>query len=295
MSVRKHLLTAGAATAAACLLIASAARGSARSAAPTPDKLGKADRALLAQARVNGDANVTLLLAAVDGQTADAVAALEAAGATVQYRNDDLGYLRVEIAVDSAEAVNSIDSVQSADVDQIVPLPSPEPDASQPAQPQVPPGPRDAEGQPVHADRRDGLRSVARGAPDVGRPRDHDRHRRHGRRPAPSGARDDEHGRAEDHRLGRRDGPGHRQRPDVAREHDGRQRQGREVHGRRSHLHGAHDPGHFFWSQFNERDAASPGASTATTSTATATPPARAASSASSATATRSGSTPTRT
>ena len=31
--------------------------------------------------------------------------------------------------------------MQSADVDQIVPLPSPEPDASQPAQPQVPPGP----------------------------------------------------------------------------------------------------------------------------------------------------------
>ena len=93
------------------------------------------------QARANGDATVTLLLAAKDGQNAAAVAALEAAGATVQYRNDDLAYLRVEIAVDSAAAVNSIDAVQSADVDQTVPLPSPEPRREPARQPQVPPGP----------------------------------------------------------------------------------------------------------------------------------------------------------
>ena len=190
MSVRKHVLTAGVATVgcvpARCL---GRKRLEPRSAAAAPGKLGKEDRALLAQARANGEATVTLLLAAKDGQNAAAVAALEAAGATVQYRNDDLSYLRVEIAVDSAEAVNSIDAVQSADVDQIVPLPSPEPGREPAGAAAGPAGTRDAEGQPVHADRRDGLRGVPRGAPDLGRPRDHDRHRRHGHRSAPSGAR----------------------------------------------------------------------------------------------------------
>jgi subtilisin family serine protease len=146
MSVRKHRLAAGLlVVAAACLFVASAASGrsdgSARVADTSPGKLGKQDRALLALARANGDATVTLLLAAKDGQNADAASALQAAGATVQYRDDDVSYLRVEIATDQAEAtVNGIDSIQSADVDEIVPLPSPSPDASQPAQPQPAPG-----------------------------------------------------------------------------------------------------------------------------------------------------------
>ena len=86
MSVRKHRLAAGVATLAlAGLLVASAASGrSDRAAAGEPGKLGKHDRALLAQARANGDATVTLLIAAKAGQQEAAVAGLEAAGATGQ-------------------------------------------------------------------------------------------------------------------------------------------------------------------------------------------------------------------
>jgi hypothetical protein len=145
MSVRKHRLAAGVVTVSlACLLVASAASGrsdrSTRSAATAPGKLGKADRALLAQARVNGDATVTLLLSAKDGQNAAAVAALQAAGASVEYRDDEVSYLRVQMPTEQAEAINSIDSIQSADVDEIVPLPSPSPDASAPVTPQPAPG-----------------------------------------------------------------------------------------------------------------------------------------------------------
>ena len=142
MSVRKHRLAAGVIVVAlACLLVATAASGrSDQAGAPGPGKLGKADRALLAQARVNGDTTVTLLLAAKEGQSAAAAQALQAAGADVQFRDDDVGYLRVELAIDNAEVVDSIDAVQSADVDELIPLPSPEPDASQPGQPQPAPG-----------------------------------------------------------------------------------------------------------------------------------------------------------
>ena len=144
MSVRKHRLATGVVTLAlACLLVATAASGRTDGAAAQgPGKLGKHDRALLAQARANGDATVTLLISAQEGQVEAAAAGLQAAGATVQYRDDDVSYLRVEIATDQAEAaVDSIDAVQAADVDDLVPLPSPSPDANQPAQPQVPPGP----------------------------------------------------------------------------------------------------------------------------------------------------------
>jgi Subtilase family len=146
MSVRKHRLAAGVLVAAlAGLLVVAAASGRSgggvRATDQSPGKLGKQSRALLAQARANGDATVTLLLAARGGQSADAVAALQAAGAAVEYRDDDVGYLRVELATDTAEAtVDSIDSIQAAEVDDVVQLPPPSPDASQPAQPQPAPG-----------------------------------------------------------------------------------------------------------------------------------------------------------
>jgi hypothetical protein len=146
MSVRKHRLAASMVVAAlASLLVVAAASGrssgSSEATDQSPGKLGKQSRALLAQARVNGDSTVTLLLAAKDGQSAAAVAALQAAGGNVAYRDDDIGYLRVDLATDSAEAtVDSIDSIETAEVDDVVQLPPPSPDASQPAQPQPAPG-----------------------------------------------------------------------------------------------------------------------------------------------------------
>jgi subtilisin family serine protease len=84
---------------------------------------------------------VTLLLASNEGQAAAAAGAVEAAGGKIAYRDDELGYIRVDLPIAQAEAVETIDSIQAAEVDELVPLPDPSPDASKPAQPQPPPGP----------------------------------------------------------------------------------------------------------------------------------------------------------
>ncbi len=147
---RSTRLAAGAITVLlACLLVASAASGQT---AAAPTKLGKHDRELIMKARLAGESAVTLLLAAKDGQNAAALSGLEAAGAIVGYRDDDLSYLRVSIPIANVNVVETIDAVQSADVDELVPLPDPSPDASQPAQPQPAPGagtPRDNPYMPI--------------------------------------------------------------------------------------------------------------------------------------------------
>ena len=80
------------------------------------------------------------MLASKEGQNAAAISALQAAGAKVQFQDDDVSYVTRLDPVDNVNAVESIDAIQSADVDEIVPLPDPSPDASQPAQPQPAPG-----------------------------------------------------------------------------------------------------------------------------------------------------------
>lgn len=138
MSVRRARLAAGLfVVLAVCLLVATAASGQ----TPTgPSKLGKHDRELIAKARAAGESTVTLLIAAREGQNAAAIAGLEGAGGKVQYRDDEVSYVRVSLPIDNTQSVESIDAIQSADVDELIPLPDPTPDASQGATPQPPPG-----------------------------------------------------------------------------------------------------------------------------------------------------------
>ncbi len=141
MSLRNVRLAAGLVLLPlACLLVATAASGGVSQSAPG-QKLGKHDRQLILEAKLAGESTVTLLLASQEGQNAAAVAGLQAAGAKVEFQDNDLGYLRVEMPIANVNAVETISAVQSADVDEIVPLPDPTPDASQPAQPQPAPGP----------------------------------------------------------------------------------------------------------------------------------------------------------
>ena len=140
MSLRNVRLAAGLVLLPlACLLVATAASGGVSQSA-SGQKLGKHDRQLILEAKLAGEPTVTLLLASVEGQNAAAISALQAAGAKVEFQDDDLSYLRVSIPTGNATAVESIDAIQSADVDELVPLPDPSPDASQPAQPQPAPG-----------------------------------------------------------------------------------------------------------------------------------------------------------
>ena len=141
MSIRNVRLAAGLVLLPlACLLVATAASGGVSQSAPAGQKLGKHDRQLILEAKLAGESTVTLLLASQEGQNAAAISALQAAGGKVQFQDDELSYVTASIPVDNATAVESIDAIQSADVDELVPLPDPSPNASQPAQPQPAPG-----------------------------------------------------------------------------------------------------------------------------------------------------------
>jgi Subtilase family len=103
--------------------------------------MSKADRALLAQAVVNGDATVTLLVAARAGTEAQVASGITGLGGTIGYREDEVGYLRAEVPTANAAQVASISGVDAVDVDEIIPLDDPRPDGQVPPTPQTPPGP----------------------------------------------------------------------------------------------------------------------------------------------------------
>ena len=111
-------------------------------------KLGQRDEELVQQAEQAGKSRLVVLVAVTKGAINQAAADISRLGGQIQFRDDSLGYLRVSIAVGQVKALAALASVQSVDVDEMLPLPDPrpEPDASQPTQPQPPPGaatPRD--------------------------------------------------------------------------------------------------------------------------------------------------------
>jgi len=91
-------------------------------------KLSPHDRELLAEAKAEGKSEITLLVAAVPGKNPDVTKAVRSLGGKVNYRDDDLGYLRVLIALDKAEAVAALSDVEAVDVNEIIPLPDPRPE-----------------------------------------------------------------------------------------------------------------------------------------------------------------------
>ena len=105
------------------------------------DKLSKHDRALLIEQRADGDTSTTLVVAAKDGLAASVVDGLVALGGTIEYRDDTLGYLRVSLSIENAYAAAKLDGIEAVDVDEVLPLPTPRPDAADPTPAVDPPGP----------------------------------------------------------------------------------------------------------------------------------------------------------
>jgi subtilisin family serine protease len=91
-------------------------------------KLTKEEKALLAQARSEGKSSIIVMVAAKGGAAQDAIRELESLGATVQYRDAALGYIRASIAIDRVEEAARLASVEALDVDETVPLPDPRPE-----------------------------------------------------------------------------------------------------------------------------------------------------------------------
>jgi hypothetical protein len=109
-------------------------------AAPGGGSLSKEDQARVAEAAATGASTVILLVGARSGQTKAAAAGLAGVGAQIHYRDDDLGYLRAIVPTGRAAEVGSLTGVQTVEVDEVLPLPDPQPDGATSPTPQPAPG-----------------------------------------------------------------------------------------------------------------------------------------------------------
>ena len=101
--------------------------------------LSKHDRAALDESRAAGQSSVVVMVAAKLGATNDAVRQLGALGASVQYRDNALGYIRAIISVDKVESAAKLSAVDSLDVDETIQVPDPRPEGAAPIIPQATP------------------------------------------------------------------------------------------------------------------------------------------------------------
>jgi len=109
--------------------------------ASTPGgKLSKEERAALNKARAEGKSSVNLLIATQPGQAKAVVDGLQQLGAKIGYRDDQLGYVRANVALDKVEQAFALAGVAAADVDQLIPLPDPRPEGVSPILPYPAPG-----------------------------------------------------------------------------------------------------------------------------------------------------------
>jgi subtilisin family serine protease len=102
--------------------------------------LSKHDRALLAQAKADGKSSVIVLVAAKGGAANDAIRQLEGLGATIQYRDAALGYIRASVALDKVSQAAQLGSVEALDVDETIEVPDPRPEGVVGVIPQPLPG-----------------------------------------------------------------------------------------------------------------------------------------------------------
>lgn len=103
-------------------------------------KLSKHDRALLAQAIVNGESTVTLLIASTPGANKKVATGIEGLGGTVRYREDTINYISAVVPTDKVEAASALNGVQALDLNEVIPLEDPIPDAALGVIPQPAPG-----------------------------------------------------------------------------------------------------------------------------------------------------------
>jgi subtilisin family serine protease len=101
--------------------------------------LGKEDRARVADAAVAGKTTVTLLIAAEPGRLAEAAADIRALGGRVLTQDAAVGYLKVDVPTGQAEAAARVDAVAAVDVDGLIHLDDPRPEAAENPIPQPPP------------------------------------------------------------------------------------------------------------------------------------------------------------
>ncbi|MBT3497881.1 MAG: S8 family serine peptidase [Gemmatimonadales bacterium] len=78
--------------------------------------LFKDSRGELAQARARGESDVLLVIAAQVGQNAQVANVIAQAGGVIQFRSDDVDYIRARVPIDGVEGVVTHSSVHSVDI-----------------------------------------------------------------------------------------------------------------------------------------------------------------------------------
>jgi subtilisin family serine protease len=114
----------------ALLLVVLAAVPSSSAAQNGNDKLSKHDRELLAEAIAQNRPTVTLLIASQPGKNRTVATGIASLGGTVQYRLDEVSYIRAVVPIGKVEAAAYLNGVQSVDLNEIIPLDDPIPDGT---------------------------------------------------------------------------------------------------------------------------------------------------------------------
>jgi hypothetical protein len=98
------------------VLFAALSAQTAAAQAPARDFLFKDARSELAAARARGEADVLLVIASAPGANARVVRAIDDMGGTVQYRDDDVDYLRARVPVERVDGLANDPDVHSVSI-----------------------------------------------------------------------------------------------------------------------------------------------------------------------------------
>jgi hypothetical protein len=101
--------------------------------------LSKHNRELLAEAIVNGQSTVTLLIASQPGANRTVASGITRLGGRVRYQEDTINYISAIVPTNKVNAVAALNGVQAVDVNEIIPLDDPSPDGTVPVIPQPAP------------------------------------------------------------------------------------------------------------------------------------------------------------
>ena len=136
--MRGGVLASVGAVALACFIVISA--GAASHPSRAESKFTKQDRQSLARQAARGEHTASLLVATPRYGTEAVAQKFRALGGSIAYRNDKLGYIRVNLPIRKADEASRLSGIQTINVDTTLQLTDAAPAGSQDPTPQPPPG-----------------------------------------------------------------------------------------------------------------------------------------------------------
>ena len=136
--MRGGVLASVGAVALACFIVIGA--GAASHPSRAESKFNKQDRQILARQAARGEHTASLLVATPRYGTEAVAQKIRALGGSVAYRNDKLGYIRVNLPIRKADEASRLSGIQTINVDTTLQLTDAAPAGSQDPTPQPPPG-----------------------------------------------------------------------------------------------------------------------------------------------------------